>query len=115
MARHRQLWLLIAAAGCAAAAAFVYAAVAFSSRLQAVDAAADHGFIGLRRPALEPFAQAVSHSVNPVPLVLTTSVEGPLREGGELADLAPTVLRMLGLKPPRAMTGKDLSNDPNGS
>ena len=40
MARHRQLWLLIAAAGCAVAAAFVYVAVTFSSRLQAVDAAA---------------------------------------------------------------------------
>jgi membrane-associated phospholipid phosphatase len=74
MARHRQLWLLIAAAGCAVAAAFVYVAVTFSSRLQAVDAAADHGFIGLRRPALEPFAQAVTHSVNPVPLVLIALV-----------------------------------------
>ena len=74
MARHRQLWLLIAAAGCAVVAAFVYIAVTFSSRLQAVDAAADHGFIGLRRPSLEPIAQAVAHSVNPVPLVLMALV-----------------------------------------
>jgi membrane-associated phospholipid phosphatase len=74
VARNRQLWLLIAAAGCAAAAAFLYVAVRFSSRLQAVDAAADHGFIGLRRPSLEPIAQAVSHPVNPVPLVLMALV-----------------------------------------
>jgi membrane-associated phospholipid phosphatase len=74
VARHRQLWLLIAAAGCAVAAAFVYVAVTFSSRVQAVDAAADHGFIGLRRPSLEPIAQAVAHSVNPVPLMLMALV-----------------------------------------
>jgi len=33
-----------------------------------------------------------------------------LREGGELADLAPTMLRLLGLEPPPAMSGKDLVN-----
>ena len=71
---RRQLWLLLAAAGCALSAAFVYAAAAFSSHLQFVDAAADHGFIGLRRPSLEPIAQAVAHSVDPAPLVLAAIV-----------------------------------------
>jgi 2,3-bisphosphoglycerate-independent phosphoglycerate mutase len=33
-----------------------------------------------------------------------------LREGGELADLAPTVLALLDLSPPLQMTGKNLTN-----
>ena len=48
-----------------------------------------------------------AHTTNPVPLVLT-SVDAVLREGGGLADLAPTVLRLLGLDVPRTMTGGDL-------
>jgi len=48
-----------------------------------------------------------AHTTNPVPLVVTA--EGiELREGGELADLAPTALRLLGLEPPPAMSGRDL-------
>jgi 2,3-bisphosphoglycerate-independent phosphoglycerate mutase len=50
-----------------------------------------------------------AHTTNPVPLVLTADGER-LREGGELADLAPTMLRLLGLEPPPAMSGKDLVN-----
>ena len=47
---RRQIWLLIAAAGCAVSAALVYLGVTLSSRVQFVDAAADHGVIGQRRP-----------------------------------------------------------------
>jgi 2,3-bisphosphoglycerate-independent phosphoglycerate mutase len=50
-----------------------------------------------------------AHTTNPVPLVVTASGLS-LREGGELADLAPTVLRLLGLSPPSVMTGWDLVN-----
>ncbi len=49
-----------------------------------------------------------AHTTSPVPLVLT-SAEGGLRAGGGLADLAPTVLRLLGLDVPRTMTGSDLT------
>src|SRR6266498_4407838 len=35
-----------------------------------MDVAADHGFIGLRRPSLVPVAQAVAHSVDPAPLIV---------------------------------------------
>ena len=48
-----------------------------------------------------------AHTTNPVPLVLT----GPdvaLRSGGELSDLAPTVLDLLGLEQPVQMTGASL-------
>jgi 2,3-bisphosphoglycerate-independent phosphoglycerate mutase len=48
-----------------------------------------------------------AHTTNPVPLVFTR--EGAsLRAGGELSDLAPTVLDLLGLPQPAAMTGSSL-------
>ncbi len=48
-----------------------------------------------------------AHTTNPVPLVVTG--EGlSLRPGGELADLAPTVLGLLELPQPEAMTGASL-------
>jgi 2,3-bisphosphoglycerate-independent phosphoglycerate mutase len=50
-----------------------------------------------------------AHTTNPVPLIVTDH-ELSLRDGGELADLAPTILRLLGLEPPSAMSGKDLVN-----
>ena len=48
-----------------------------------------------------------AHTTNPVPLVLTLA-GARLRDGGTLADLAPTVLALLGLEQPVAMTGKSL-------
>jgi 2,3-bisphosphoglycerate-independent phosphoglycerate mutase len=50
-----------------------------------------------------------AHTTNLVPLI-ATSAELSLRERGELADLAPTVLGLLGVDPPSAMTGQDLVN-----
>ena len=48
-----------------------------------------------------------AHSLNPVPLIVT--VPGlDLREGGVLADVAPTVLELLGVERPEAMTGRSL-------
>jgi len=42
-----------------------------------------------------------------VPLIVT--VEGvKLRDGGILADVAPTVLDLLGIEQPAAMTGRSL-------
>jgi 2,3-bisphosphoglycerate-independent phosphoglycerate mutase len=48
-----------------------------------------------------------AHTTNPVPLVLTSS-DVAMRSGGELSDLAPTVLDLLGLEQPAAMTGSSL-------
>jgi 2,3-bisphosphoglycerate-independent phosphoglycerate mutase len=48
-----------------------------------------------------------AHSMNPVPLIVTAEV-GDLREG-ILADVAPTVLELLGQERPGAMTGKPLT------
>ncbi len=49
-----------------------------------------------------------AHSMNPVPLIVTADV-GPLRDGGVLADLAPTVLTLLGIEVPSEMTGEKLT------
>jgi 2,3-bisphosphoglycerate-independent phosphoglycerate mutase len=50
-----------------------------------------------------------AHTANPVPLVLfDPEFKGTLRSGGSLADIAPTLLGMLGLEKPPAMTGRDL-------
>ena len=48
-----------------------------------------------------------AHSMNPVPIVVTAGGEA-LRDGGVLADVAPTVLDLLGQEVPSAMTGQSL-------
>ena len=48
-----------------------------------------------------------AHTTNPVPLVLTNS-EVDLRENGELSDLIPTALALLGFAQPLQMSGKSL-------
>jgi 2,3-bisphosphoglycerate-independent phosphoglycerate mutase len=48
-----------------------------------------------------------AHSTNPVPLIVTISgLE--LRDEGILADVAPTVLDLLEIPKPEAMTGESL-------
>ncbi len=48
-----------------------------------------------------------AHSLNPVP-VIVTAPGLQLREGGVLADVAPTILELLGYEQPDAMTGRSL-------
>jgi 2,3-bisphosphoglycerate-independent phosphoglycerate mutase len=67
---------------------------------------ADHGNA---EQMLEPdgVSPHTAHTSNPVPLVITKErVE--LRDGGELADLVPTTLDLLGLTKPLRMSGKSL-------
>jgi len=49
-----------------------------------------------------------AHTTNPVPFVAVGTQAASLRAGGSLRDVAPTVLRLLGLEPPTEMTGRDL-------
>ena len=51
-----------------------------------------------------------AHTANRVPLLLVDAAQRPLRqdESGRLADLAPTILELLGLPQPPEMTGKSL-------
>lgn len=50
-----------------------------------------------------------AHTTNPVPLYYVTADDAvALREGGRLADVAPTMLEVLGLPQPPEMTGRSL-------
>lgn len=49
-----------------------------------------------------------AHSLNPVPCVYVTDREGATVEGGKLADVAPTMLAIMGLPQPKEMTGHSL-------
>ena len=51
-----------------------------------------------------------AHTMNPVPVhVVAPGMEGKrVREGGLLSDVAPTLLAILGLRPPDEMEGRSL-------
>jgi len=51
-----------------------------------------------------------AHTTNPVPIVIVGEGAGPqpLRPGGSLRDVGPTILNLLGIEPPPEMTGRDL-------
>ncbi len=67
---------------------------------------ADHGNAD---HMLEPDGSPnTAHSLNPVPLIVTEEDVAPLRSGGVLADVAPTVLELLGIQQPAGMTGRSL-------
>ena len=67
---------------------------------------ADHGNVDqmLDADGVTPFT---AHSTTPVPLVMVGH-PGKLADGGVLADLAPTLLEMMGLPQPEEMTGHSL-------
>ena len=66
---------------------------------------ADHGNAD---NMLEPDGSPnTAHSMNPVPVIVTAD-DGPLREGGILADVAPTLLALMGSDPSPEMTGENL-------
>jgi 2,3-bisphosphoglycerate-independent phosphoglycerate mutase len=49
-----------------------------------------------------------AHTTSPVPVILCGAGHGPLRDGGGLRDVAPTVLDAMGLPVPAEMTGRSL-------
>ena len=54
----------------------------------------------------EPFT---AHTTNPVPFILVNADPSyGLREGGCLADIAPTLIELMGMEQPEEMTGKSL-------
>jgi 2,3-bisphosphoglycerate-independent phosphoglycerate mutase len=68
---------------------------------------ADHGNaeVMLEADGLSPHT---AHTTNPVPLVVTNE-RMALQDGGELSDLAPTILSLLGIAAPAVMTGRPLA------
>lgn len=66
---------------------------------------ADHGNAEqLLDEELKPFS---AHTINPVPFIINKQ-NVKLRSDGNLGDITPTMLSLLGLKQPAAMTGKSL-------
>lgn len=58
-------------------------------------------------------APHTAHTTNPVPVVLFGAAPGARLRGGGLADVAPTILDLLGLPRPAAMTGRSLRVGPD--
>jgi 2,3-bisphosphoglycerate-independent phosphoglycerate mutase len=52
-----------------------------------------------------------AHSLNPVPCVYVTTNKNATVKDGILADVAPTILHIMGLAQPAEMTGNDLIKD----
>lgn len=66
---------------------------------------ADHGNADqMCEPDGSPFT---AHTTNPVPFIVA-GCDRKLREGGKLADIAPTMLEVLGLEKPAEMDGESL-------
>lgn len=49
-----------------------------------------------------------AHTLNPVPVAVVGAPKGTVMKSGRLADLAPTVLALMGLAQPEEMTGESL-------
>ena len=80
---------------------------ALETRGGAAIVVADHGNAEQMRDA--DGGPHTAHTTNPVPCVLVGGPAGArLRDGGVLGDVAPTVLALLGLEQPAAMTGRSL-------
>jgi len=78
---------------------------AVAARGGALLVTADHGNCEMMRDPVTG-GPHTAHTTNPVPVFLTHS-PGPLHDG-RLADIAPTLLALLGLEQPVEMTGKVL-------
>ncbi len=52
-----------------------------------------------------------AHTTNPVPFIVVGAGDCKLREGGVLADLSPTILKLMELPQPAEMTGQSLILD----
>lgn len=68
---------------------------------------ADHGNCEVMRDPLTGQPHT-AHTSNPVPCILVDGPPGARLHGGRLADVAPTILDLLGIAQPEAMTGRSL-------
>lgn len=67
---------------------------------------ADHGNAEVM--ADEAGAVQTAHTTNEVPFVVINAQDIELREDGALCDVAPTILKIMGIEQPAEMTGKSL-------
>jgi 2,3-bisphosphoglycerate-independent phosphoglycerate mutase len=67
---------------------------------------ADHGNSEtMRNPDGSP---NTAHTVNPVPIIIVDPALNSVKDGGILGDIAPTILRLMGLEKPAAMNRNSL-------
>jgi 2,3-bisphosphoglycerate-independent phosphoglycerate mutase len=100
--------LAAAARACEAVDAGLGAALAaLAAKGGAAVICADHGNC---ETMVDPDTGAphTAHTLNPVPVIVVGGPEGAGLRDGRLADLAPTVLALMGMTPPPEMTGKSL-------
>lgn len=82
--------------------------------VQALTAAKGQGIITADHGNIEEMVNMgtggidTEHSLNPVPCIIIGSNAKQIRKSGKLADVAPTLLKMMELKKPEEMTGKSL-------
>lgn len=68
---------------------------------------ADHGNVEQMEDAVTGQAHT-AHTCEPVPFIYVGKRNVSIREGGVLADVAPTMLKLLGLPQPKEMTGTSI-------
>jgi 2,3-bisphosphoglycerate-independent phosphoglycerate mutase len=83
------------------------ALAALQARGGAMIVTADHGNCEVM---VDPVSGGphTAHTVNPVPVILVGGPPGATLRNGRLADLAPTLLQLMGLPQPPEMTGQTL-------
>jgi 2,3-bisphosphoglycerate-independent phosphoglycerate mutase len=74
---------------------------------------ADHGNCEVMRDP-ETGGPHTAHTTNPVPCFLINAASGVHLRDGRLADVAPTLLALLGVEQPAAMTGRNLAESDSG-
>lgn len=67
---------------------------------------ADHG--NADKMLEEDGSPFTAHTTNLVPLIIAGAGNVEMRQGGVLADLAPTLLKVMGIEQPEEMTGKSI-------
>ncbi|MBW1966289.1 MAG: 2,3-bisphosphoglycerate-independent phosphoglycerate mutase [Deltaproteobacteria bacterium] len=72
----------------------------------AVIITADHG--NGECMLLDDGSPMTAHTTNPVPVIICGAGDVELRKDGRLCDLAPTLLKILGIEQPAEMTGRPL-------
>jgi 2,3-bisphosphoglycerate-independent phosphoglycerate mutase len=70
---------------------------------------ADHG--NADHALNEDGSPNTAHSLNPVPFIYVTKNTAAKTGNGILADVAPSLLHIMGIGQPQEMTGKNLIND----
>jgi 2,3-bisphosphoglycerate-independent phosphoglycerate mutase len=68
---------------------------------------ADHGNCEMMRDP-ETGGPHTAHTLNPVPVILVNGPKGAALHEGRLADVAPTLLELMGLPQPQEMSGRTL-------